>query len=178
MAKFLRVGVNQYSKLGVRRKNKQKYRRANGIDNKVRLNMKGHLRNVRIGFKSEKKTRALVNGLVPVMIKDVNGLKNLKKGEIAIVEKVGDKRKLEIAKFALEKNIRLYNLNSKEFISKKEEEQKLRKEEKSLRDKKKTEKEKKAKEAEKKEEKKEEKAEEKKTENIEQKVEENKEDKK
>ena len=46
--KFLRTDVKKFSKLGIRRKNKQKYRKAKGRDNKIRLNMKGHLRNVKV----------------------------------------------------------------------------------------------------------------------------------
>ena len=34
-AKFIRTDAKKYSKLGVRRKNKQKYRKSTGRDNKI-----------------------------------------------------------------------------------------------------------------------------------------------
>jgi len=150
--KFLRIGYTQYSKLGLRRKNKQKYRKGKGGENKMRLKMKGHLRNVSIGFRSEKKTRGLVRGLNTVMIYNIEDLKKLKKDEIGIVAKVGNKRKIEIANHALKDNIRLANLNSKKFIEKIEEEKKKIKEEKEKKEEKKKTRDKKAKEAEKKKE--------------------------
>ena len=125
--KFLRLGYTQYSKLGLRRKNKQKYRRAKGGENKVRLKMKGHLRNVSIGFRSEKKTRGLIKGLKPVAVKSIEDLKNLKKNQIAIISKMGNRKRFEIASYAMKNNIRLLNLNPKKFLEKIENEIKIRK---------------------------------------------------
>jgi len=155
--RFLRIGYTQYSKLGLRRKNKQKYRKAKGGENKMRLKMKGHLRNVSIGFRSEKKTRGLVRGLKTVLINSIEDLKKLKKDEIGIVAKVGNKRKIEIAEHAIKDNIRLANLNSKKFIEKVEEERKKIEEEKTKKEEKKSVRDKKAKEALQKKEKEEEK---------------------
>jgi ribosomal protein L32E len=149
-AKFLRIGYTQYSKLGLRRKAKQVYRKGKGGENKMRLKMKGHLRNVSIGFRTEKKNRDLVNGLKKVIVNNVDDLKKLKKGEIAIVAKLGNKKRIEIAEYALKNNIRLFNINSKKFIAKVEEIRKKQKEERMTRDEKKKDRDKKAKEAEKK----------------------------
>lgn len=146
-SRFLRIGYTQYSKLGLRRKNKQKYRKGKGGENKMRLKMKGHLRNVSIGFRSEEKTRGFVNGFEPVLIHNLEQLKKIQKNEIGIVAKMGNKKKIEIANYALKNNIRFLNLNSKKFLSNIEEELKKKKEGKQG---KKIEKEKKAKEAEKK----------------------------
>ena len=55
--KFIRTDSHKYSKLGRRRKKKIVYRKSKGRDNKIRLNMKGHLRNVRVGFRKEKSKR-------------------------------------------------------------------------------------------------------------------------
>jgi len=150
--KFLRIGYTQYSKLGLRRKNKQKYRKGKGGENKMRLKMKGHLRNVSIGFRTDKKTRGLVKGLTSVMIYNIEDIKKLTKDEIGIVAKVGNKRKIEIAEYSIKNNIRLANLNSKKFIEKVEEERKKIKEEKMKKEEKKKVRDKKAKEAEKKKE--------------------------
>ena len=151
--RFLRGGYTQYSKLGLRRKKKQKYRRARGGESKLRLKMKGHLRNVSIGFRSEKKTRGLIKGLSPVAVKSIEDLKNLKKDQIAIISKMGNRKRFEIAGYALKNNIRLSNLNSKKFLEKIENEIKMRKDMKFKKSEKKKIRDKKAKEsAEKKEE--------------------------
>lgn len=145
--KFMRIGYTQYSKLGLRRKNKQVYRKAKGGENKMRLKMKGHLRNVSIGYRSERKTRGLVKGFAPVIINSIDGLKNLKKNEIGIVAKLGKKRKIEIAEYAGKNNIRLFNLNPKKFLANIEDEKKKIKDEKINKETRKKERDKKAKEA-------------------------------
>lgn len=145
--KFLRLGYTQYSKLGLRRKKKQKYRRAKGGENKLRLKMKGHLRNVSIGFRNEKKTRGFVKGLKSVLIHNVEELKKIGKNEIAIVAHVGDKNKKEIVEYALKNNLKLLNVNPKKFLEKIEEKIKQSKEEKTKREEKNKIKEKKVKEA-------------------------------
>lgn len=148
--KFLRIGYTQYSKLGLRRKNKQKYRKSKGGENKIRLKMKGHLRNVNIGFRSEKNSRDLINGLRPVLIKSIEELKNIGKNEIAVLAKVGRKKKIEIAEYSVKNNIRIQNLNSKKFLEKTQIQIKTEKESKIKRSEKKKLRDKKAKEAEKK----------------------------
>jgi large subunit ribosomal protein L32e len=122
--KFVRTDFRKYSKLGVRRKNKQKYRKGKGIDNKMRLNIKGHLKKVSMGFKNMKKTRGLVKELKPIMIKNLNDLKNLEKSEVGIIAKIGDKKRKEIAEYAIKNNIKLY-LDPKKTLNRIEE--KLRK---------------------------------------------------
>lgn len=171
--KFLRGGTNQYSKLGLRRKKKQKYRRGRGLDNKMRLNIKGHLKKIKIGYKRMKKTRGLIRELKPVIIKNLDGLKKLGKSEIGIVAKIGNKKKKEIAEYAIKNNLRLY-LDPKKILGRIDEKLKKIKEEQNQRKMKKLEKDKKAqKEAEKKA-KKEAKSEKKEKESIEEKLEESK----
>ncbi len=130
--KFRRTDAHKYSKLGVRRKKKQVYRKSKGIDNKIRLKMKGHLRNVSIGFRGEKKKRNLVKGLKAVVVFNLKNLKALSKGEIGVVGKIGSKKRIEIAEYAKEKNIKLLNLNPEKFLEeikkKNEEIKKLREE--------------------------------------------------
>src|SRR3989344_6274755 len=105
--------------------------------------MKGHVRNVRIGFRSQKKTRDLIKGLKPVRIFNVEDLKNIKQGEIAIVAKIGDKNKKEIAEYAKEEKNKILNLNPEKFLkelkekmetSKKQQEEKKKHKEKSLKE--------------------------------------------
>jgi large subunit ribosomal protein L32e len=169
--KFLRIGYTQYSKLGLRRKNKQKYRKSKGIDNKIRLKMKGHLRNINIGYRGERKLRYFVRGLTPVIVHNIEEIKSIKKNEIGILGKIGMKKKMEIANYILKNDIKISNLNAKKFLEKTEEKLKQRKEDNKKKEDKVKERSKRAKEAEKKEtEKKEEKKE-----NIESKIEDKKE---
>ena len=76
----------------------------------------------------------------------------MKKDEVAIVGKIGIKKKVEIADYSLKNNIRLFNLNSKKFLEKIEEKKQEKKQKESKRQEKKKEKEIKVKETEKKEE--------------------------
>jgi len=146
--KFKRTDAVKYSKLGVRRKKLQKYRKPRGRDNKLRLNMKGHTRKVKIGFRTAKKTRGEINQKQPILIHNLNELKNIQKNQIAIVAKIGIRKKIEIAKYAKEKNIEV-NFNPEKFIKKTEEYLKKAKEEKQTKEKKKQLEEKKAKKKEK-----------------------------
>lgn len=150
--KFVRTDTHKYSKLGVRRKKKQVYRKGKGIDNKYRLKKKGHLRNVSIGFRSNKKTRGLVKGFIPVKIINTDDLKNLKENEIGIISKIGNKKKIIIAEYALKNKTRLMNLNPKKFLDKIESLKKIKSDESKKRATKRKDRDKKAKEAEKKKE--------------------------
>ena len=93
-----------------------KYRKATGRDSKIRLKMRGHMRNVSIGFRTNRNGRGLINGLKPVLIHNVKELNEIKEDELVIVASIGARKKLEIAKVAQEKNIELHNLNPKKFI--------------------------------------------------------------
>jgi len=118
--KFKRSDFAKYSKLGVRRKNKQKYRKGKGLDNKMRLNMKGHLRKVKSGFRTPKKTRNLIKKLKPVQVFNVADLKKVKEGMVGIISKVGDKKRKEILDYAVKNNIKI-NLNIAKTLAKIEE---------------------------------------------------------
>ena len=155
-----------YSRLGRRRKKLLKYRKARGRDNKVRLKMKGHLRNVEIGFKNEKSKRGLIEGKIPVLVYNLKDLDKLKEKEIGIIRKIGNKKRIEIADYCLKNKIKLLNLNPEKFLAEIEEQKKKKKEEKAKLQEKTKKEDKKAKKEEKKtEEKKEEKKDEIKTNN-------------
>jgi len=114
--KFLRTNWKKYSKLGLRRKKKQIYRKSKGRDNKIRLKMKGHLRNVSVGFRTEKKKRDLVEGLRVVIVHNLKDLKNIQDGEIGVVAKIGNKKKQELAEYAQKEKIKLINLKPEKFL--------------------------------------------------------------
>ena len=115
--KFIRTSANRYSKLGVRRKNKQKYRKGKGIDNKMRLNMKGHSRKVKDGFRTAKKTRNLIKELKPITINNVNDLNKIKSGMIGILAKIGNKKKKELLEYVIKNNIKI-NIDAKKNLDK------------------------------------------------------------
>ncbi len=141
--KFLRTSAHKYSKLGVRRKNKQIYRKAKGRDNKIRLNKAGRLRKVKIGFRTQKNQRNLIKEKKPIIIMNLEDLKKIKPENIGIVGKIGNKKKKQIAEQAKKENIKLANLNLEKFLKKleektiqKKEKKKKIKEKKQARDKK------------------------------------------
>ena len=164
--KFLRSDSKKYSKLGVRRKKKQIYRKSKGRDNKIRLKMKGHLRNVSVGFRSPRKTRGLIEGKTPVLVHNLKELKNIKEKEIGIIARIGDKKKKELAEYASKEKIKLVNLNPKKFLKNLEFKLKKRKEAKQEKHKIKASKDKKKEKKDKTEKKEEQKTEEKTTENV------------
>ena len=115
-AKFVRRTWNKYSKLGLRRKKKQVWRRPHGRDNKMREKRAGYGPVVSIGYRTQKDSRGKIDNKDIVMIKNLNELSKLKSGEIAILGKIGKKKKLEIAKKAKENNIHIHNLNINKFL--------------------------------------------------------------
>jgi large subunit ribosomal protein L32e len=151
MAKrFLRNKWRTYSKLGRGRKKKQKYRKSKGIDNKMRLKMKGNPRNISIGFRKEKAKRDIIKGRKTVLVKNIQDIKRLDKSEIGIVANIGDRKKKEIAEYLQKNKIEVLNLNPEKELKKIEEKKEERKKHKEEKMKKKKEKEKKPKKEEKK----------------------------
>tara|TARA_Y100000034_G_C6901927_1_gene417389 strand:- start:1811 stop:2404 length:594 start_codon:yes stop_codon:yes gene_type:complete len=118
--KFKRTDFAKYSKLGVRRKKKQVYRKAVGIDNKIRLKMKGHVRNVSTGFRTKKQTRDLIDNLKPIMVHNLNDLKKIKDKQIGIVGKIGSKKRKEVLEQAMKEKIKL-SIDVKKALEKIEE---------------------------------------------------------
>ncbi len=118
MVEFLRRTGSRFSKLGKGRKKKQKWRKPTGRDNKMREKRKGYPAVVKIGYKQDKKLGGIINEQIPVMIMNVGDLEKIKKNEIGIIGKIGQKKKTEIAKIAKAKKIEIYNLNAGKFLKK------------------------------------------------------------
>jgi large subunit ribosomal protein L32e len=116
---FLRRAWYKYSKLGKRRKKKQKWRRPNGRDNKMREKKKGYASVVSVGYKNSKKQNSLIDNKKTIIIKNLEELKKTKNKTI-IIGKIGKKKKIEIAKFAKEHNKKIHNLNILKFLEKNE----------------------------------------------------------
>lgn len=116
MPKFLRHTSHKYSKLGLRRKKKQIWRRPTGRDNKMREQRRGKPALVAIGYSTDKKQRGKINNKTPVIVNNLSQIQNVKKENIILLGKMGKKKKLEIVKKAKEMKIEVYKLNVDKFI--------------------------------------------------------------
>ncbi len=94
--KFLRVMGNKKIRLGKRNKKLQKWRRARGKHNKTRESIRGKAVKVKIGFRTPKKGRNKIQGKIPFRINNLDDLKLIKKENIAIIAKLGKKKKQQI----------------------------------------------------------------------------------
>ena len=105
--KFLRRTSSRHSKLGRKRKAKQVWRKPKGRHNKMREKRRGYPAVVKIGYgKSNRKS-----------LTTIYNIKELEKAKgIIVVGKIGKKKKIEIAKKAKEKGIKIYNLNIEKFL--------------------------------------------------------------
>ena len=111
--KFLRRTSNRYSKLGLRRKKKQIWRKPTGRDNKMRDKRRGYPSVVSIGYKKASSDK---NKLI--LVKNLNDLKKIKTKEMILLGKIGIKKKLEILKKAKEMKILVYETNIDKFLKK------------------------------------------------------------
>ena len=109
---FLRQETNRHSRIGFWRKKLQKWRRPKGIDSKMRLRMKGHSKCPSPGYKSPKKDSGRIQNKIPVLVRTIKDLEKMTKENIAILARVGAKRKVELIKFANEKKIQMLNVPS------------------------------------------------------------------
>ncbi len=113
---FVRHTAHKYSKLGLRRKKKQVWRKPTGRDNKMRDKRRGQPASVSIGYSGDKKSRAMINGKTPVIINNVYDLKKIQKTNIAVLGKVGMSKKIDIVGKAKEMKITIYKINTEKFL--------------------------------------------------------------
>jgi len=114
--KFIRASAHRFSKLGLRRKKKLIYRKSKGRDNKTRLNKIGRIENVKIGHGHDRRVRGLHQGENVKVVNNIADIKNLNDKDVAIIGKVGDKKRLEIAKYVKDNKIKLKNMDVGKFI--------------------------------------------------------------
>jgi len=120
MVKFLRRTWHKYSKLGRGRKKIQTWRRPTGRDNKMREKRRGYPSVVSIGYRKDKILREKIENKKPIIIYNLNDLKKIKKDQIAVIGKIGKKKKIEILKKAQEIKIDIYKTNIEKFLKKSE----------------------------------------------------------
>jgi large subunit ribosomal protein L32e len=108
--RFVRQEANTYSKIGKNVKKRQKWRRPTGRDSKMRLKRKSYPATVKVGYKTAKKELGKIQGMKPVLIHNLHELNNLGKGSVAILARIGAKKKLEIIKHAQDKKIKILNV--------------------------------------------------------------------
>lgn len=107
--KFLRRTSSRLSKLGRKRKAKQVWRKPKGRHNKMREKRRGYPAVVKIGYRRSNR-KSLIT------IHNIKELEKAKEKGIIVVGKIGKKKKLEIAKKAREKGIKIQNLNIDKFL--------------------------------------------------------------
>jgi len=114
--KFLRRDWNKMIRLGGRRK-KLKWRRSKGRHAKIRQMWKGYSQMPSPGYKTPRKTRGMIENKVPVLINNVHDLLKIKSNEIGIMSKsVGQKKKIDIAKKAVEMKANFANFDANKFL--------------------------------------------------------------
>ncbi len=93
-------------------KNDPKWRKPKGLDNKMRLKLKGYPPVAEIGYRGPRKVRGMhPSGKVPVVIHNVKELEDLdpSKHIIYIGSTVGLKKKIELVRIATEKGFQIAN---------------------------------------------------------------------
>ncbi len=122
--KFLRRNTNEYSRLGKNRKKLQKWRAPKGRDNKMRLRRKSYPRTVEVGYKKSNEERNKIQGEEFIVIRNLKELKNQDKNKLIVFGKIGKRKKLEMAKYAKENNLKVKNVNIEKYLSENEKENK------------------------------------------------------
>ena len=89
--KFLRRIWHRHSKLGRKRKNKRKWKKPTGRDNKMREKRRGYPVVVSIGYKKIKLERKKI-----ILVNNIKDLENLKpqKNEVVVLGNMGKKKKI------------------------------------------------------------------------------------
>lgn len=109
MKKFIRQDTSRLLRLGKKRKKLQKWRMPKGRHNKIRRKRFGYPLQPGIGFGTPKVRAGKISNLYPVLVHNLKELESLSKEKIAIIAKVGAKKKIVLLKRAEELGIKVNN---------------------------------------------------------------------
>lgn len=107
--KFLRQDAHKKSKLGKGRKKKQKWKSPKGLQSKIRLNIKGKPKKVRIGWGAKKENKGKINGIEVVRVENLKEMESVEKGKGVIIGKVGKRKKEILINKAKEMKLKILN---------------------------------------------------------------------
>ena len=110
MTIFLRRIYNRYHKLGKKKGKNRVWRKPKGRDNKMREKRRGYAPVVSVGYRKKKSEKEEI----PV-IRSINDISKISKGQKIILGNVGRKKKIELLKMMEEKGIIIKNINVKKF---------------------------------------------------------------
>lgn len=102
---------------------KENWRKARGIDSKMRRKVKGWPRSPSVGYRGPKNARYLhPSGFIEVLVHNVDDLESVdsKTQAIRIAHTVGAKKRIEISARAEEKEVRILNPTKKEEVMEEE----------------------------------------------------------
>jgi len=112
--KFIRTDSFRYFKIGKNRKKLQVWRRAKGVHNKLRRQRKGHPAIPTVGYMAPRKTVNKIDNKTPMLVHNVAELSALNKSmHIAIIARIGAKKKIDVLKKAEELGIKVLNVGGK-----------------------------------------------------------------
>ncbi|HLC77888.1 MAG TPA: eL32 family ribosomal protein [Candidatus Nanoarchaeia archaeon] len=115
MPNFIRRNWNRHSKLGKRRKKMRVWRRPTGRDNKMREKRKGYAPSVSIGYKKSDEIRSKIDGKTLILVNNFKDLEKVGKN-LAVMGKIGMKKKVELLKRAKEMKLEFWNVNINKFL--------------------------------------------------------------
>ena len=106
---FKRQDYMRHLKLG-KKKSKVTWRQPKGRHSKMRQGMRGYPKTVSIGYKNKKSESGKISSLTPVLVHNLKEAENFPKNSIAIIARIGAKKKFEIIKILNENKIKILNV--------------------------------------------------------------------
>lgn len=108
--KFIRTDSFRHLRTGKNRKKLQVWRRAKGIDNKIRIKRRGHPKFPTVGHKNSRQDRGKINGKIPVTVYNMKDLAKAGKDSVLIIGRIGARKRIEIIKKAAEMKMPIANM--------------------------------------------------------------------